>query len=292
MADVPVFDISDLNRKAYETAQSRRVYRKASGWLDAGEQAAIAASGFGKPGCAVLDIGIGGGRTTPLLSAINPNYVGVDYISQLVEAARARFPEADLRQMDARRLAFGDGAFDAVLFSYNGIDSVNQADRIAILAEIFRVLRPGGCFCFSSLNRYGPAFAQQFQRPFGMDTSSLRALVLDLARAIRWYAMFLVVGLPVYLQARRANRRSKTTELVARQVSAHYGGLVLLFTSAAANVALLRQAGFEVALILDEAGNDVAGDGKAEDSRWLYYVARKPAAAGLQGGVGGAQAGG
>jgi SAM-dependent methyltransferase len=288
MADVHVFDISDLNRKAYETAQSRRVYRKASGWLDAGEQAAIAAAGFSEPGCAVLDIGIGGGRTTPLLRAIAPNYIGVDYVSQLVDAAKARFPEADLRQMDARRLGFGDGAFGAVLFSYNGIDSVSEVDRIAILAEIFRVLRPGGCFCFSSLNRYGPAFVQQFQKPFGMDTSSLRALALDLARAARWYAMFLVVGLPVYLKARKARRGSEASEMVARQVSAHYGGLVLMFTSAAANVALLRRVGFEVVLILDEAGGDVAGDGKAEDSRWLYYVARKPAAAGLQGGVGGA----
>jgi hypothetical protein len=93
--------------------------------------------------------------------------------------------------------------------------------------------------------------------------------------------MFLAVGLPVYLKARRARGRAEGSEVVPRQISAHYGGLVLLFTSAAANVALLRQAGFEVSLILDEAGGDVAGDGKAEDSRWLYYVARKPAAEGL-----------
>lgn len=277
MADASALDMSDVNRKAYETPQSRREYRKAFGWLDAGEQAAVAASGFGLAGGAMLDIGIGGGRTTPLLSAVNPNYIGVDYIPQLVEAARAQFPNADLRQMDARHLSFGDQSFDAVLFSYNGIDSVGHADRISILAEVFRVLKPGGRFCFSSLNRYGPSFVQRIGLPSGIDTHNARAFVLDLARAVRWYGAFLMVGLPIYLKTRNAGAESETDEMVPKQVMAHYGGTVLMFSSVAANIALLTQAGFDVQAILDTAGHAVAANARANDSRWIYYVARKPA---------------
>jgi len=32
-----------------------------------------------RPGMAILDLGVGGGRTTPYLSAIASRYVGVDY---------------------------------------------------------------------------------------------------------------------------------------------------------------------------------------------------------------------
>jgi SAM-dependent methyltransferase len=276
MANAPAFDISDVNRKAYQTPQSRREYRKASGWLDAGEQAAVAASGFDQTGCTMLDIGFGGGRTTPLLSAINKNYIGIDYIPELVEIARTHFPQADLRQMDARRLNFNDRSFDAILFSYNGIDSVNYADRLSILAEVFRVLRPGGRFCFSSLNRYGPSFVQPIGMPSGIDTHSVRSFILDLVRAVRWYTVFLVVGLPIYLKTRSAHSELETVEIVPKQVMAHYGGIVLLFTSVAANITLLTQAGFQVQLVLDTAGHRVAANARAGDSRWLYYVVRKP----------------
>ena len=102
----------------------------------------------------VLDIGFGGGRTSAILLQCTPHYVGVDYSPQMVEIGRSRFPEADLREGDARDLGvFPEGSFDFVLFSFNGIDYIGHDDRLRVFQEIRRVLKPGRLFVFSSHNR-------------------------------------------------------------------------------------------------------------------------------------------
>jgi ubiquinone/menaquinone biosynthesis C-methylase UbiE len=47
---------------------------------------------------------------------------------------------------------FSDEEFDFVFFSFNGIDLVSHDDRLRILAEVLRVLKPAGIFAFSSHN--------------------------------------------------------------------------------------------------------------------------------------------
>ncbi|WP_439600202.1 class I SAM-dependent methyltransferase [Devosia sp.] len=101
----------------------------------------------------VLDIGIGGGRTTGAISAQFERYVGVDYSAAMIGAAKNIHPGRDLRVMDARELKFGDGEFDCVVFSFNGIDSVGSyEDRHKIFKEIARVMKSGGYFIYSTKN--------------------------------------------------------------------------------------------------------------------------------------------
>ena len=113
----------------------------------------------------VLDIGIGGGRTTGPLSEMFGGYVGVDYSEEMVEAAKSLFPSADLRTMDARNLQFGR-RFDCVMFSFNGIDSVAYADREVILQQIAGVLLAGGYFIYSTHNINYPRVASWLNRFF------------------------------------------------------------------------------------------------------------------------------
>lgn len=102
----------------------------------------------------VLDIGVGGGRTTAHLLKISGNYTGIDYSPQMIARCRERYPELSFAVCDARDLSrFEDGSFDLVFFSFNGIDCVDHADRITVLREIFRVLGKGGVFVFSTHNR-------------------------------------------------------------------------------------------------------------------------------------------
>lgn len=103
----------------------------------------------------VLDIGIGGGRTTLHLAGRCKTYTGVDINPNMVAACRQRFSSwpcsLTFNIADARTLeSLADEAFDFVLFSFNGIDYVNHQDRMLALASIYRVLRPGGYFVFSS----------------------------------------------------------------------------------------------------------------------------------------------
>lgn len=100
----------------------------------------------------VLDMGVGGGRTTESFAKAAA-YIGADYSQAMVDAAKQRYPTHEFRQVDARDLsAFADESFDFVLFSYNGLDCVGHADRLQVLAEVHRVVRPGGVFMFSSHN--------------------------------------------------------------------------------------------------------------------------------------------
>jgi SAM-dependent methyltransferase len=102
----------------------------------------------------VLEIGCGSGRyALQIAGHVGCRIVGVDINAAGVENAnhlaaaqnlssRVKFQVADVSQP----LAFDDAAFDAV-FSNDVLCHVRR--RLALLREIFRVLKPGGRFLFS-----------------------------------------------------------------------------------------------------------------------------------------------
>jgi ubiquinone/menaquinone biosynthesis C-methylase UbiE len=103
----------------------------------------------------VLDIGVGAGRTAAFLLKEVQEYYGVDYASEMIEACKKKFPdhEKSFSVCDAKDMrVFKDEYFDFILFSFNGIDHLNAMDRIKALKEIYRLLKKGGIFCFSSHN--------------------------------------------------------------------------------------------------------------------------------------------
>jgi SAM-dependent methyltransferase len=133
-------------------------------------------------GEALLDIGIGGGRTTEFLLPFTSDYVGIDYLAEFVTAARRRFPEVRFEQMDAREMSrFSSESFGAVVFSLNGIDGISHADRLRAIAEIRRVLRPGGWFAYSTHNL---AYTLSRRREEPMTRRGLAAAI-PAARAVR-----------------------------------------------------------------------------------------------------------
>jgi SAM-dependent methyltransferase len=107
-----------------------------------------------RPGMDVLDLGVGTGRTAPALRGLGGRYVGLDVADEMVRAAREAHPGADFRTADASDLSdFPEASFDAVVFSYNGIDYLHpEPARHRCISECRRVLRPGGVFIFSSHN--------------------------------------------------------------------------------------------------------------------------------------------
>jgi ubiquinone/menaquinone biosynthesis C-methylase UbiE len=126
-------------------------YAAAEG-LQRGERAMF--EQYVKDGDHILDIGVGGGRTTPYLSARAGRYLGVDYAEPMVETCRRKFPQLAFEHMDASNLVqVPDNTFDVVVFSFNGIDCLPTNElRSACLKSVCRVLRPGGHFIFSSHN--------------------------------------------------------------------------------------------------------------------------------------------
>lgn len=94
-----------------------------------------------RTGQSVLDVGCGTGAFLRLAADRGALAHGIDASESLVEVARARVPEADLRVGEMESLPFEDHSFDLV----TGFNSFFfAADMNAALREAGRVARPGG----------------------------------------------------------------------------------------------------------------------------------------------------
>lgn len=94
-----------------------------------------------QPGERILDLGCGNGQLTSRIAATGARVQGVDASQQMVAAARDR--GLDAIHANAESLPFADASFDAV-FSNAALHWVQDQD--AMLAQVHRVLRPGGRF--------------------------------------------------------------------------------------------------------------------------------------------------
>jgi len=94
-----------------------------------------------KPGERILDLGCGDGQLTRRIAASGASVVGIDSSPAMVSAARGRGLKVD--QGQAERLPYPDHIFEAV-FSNAALHWVRGQDEM--LAQVHRVLRPGGRF--------------------------------------------------------------------------------------------------------------------------------------------------
>jgi SAM-dependent methyltransferase len=178
-----------MNRRAWRAPSVVRSFRRKEGWTDPGERAAIESVRSHVADQPILDLGVGAGRTVPLLLSISRDYVGLDYTPELVWVCREEHPGVRVVHGDARDLArFHDDSFQLVVFSSNGIDAVNPVDRICVLREAHRVLRVGGVLLFSTHNKDGPDHRERLRRRHPLRLASRLALALvDGGHALRSY---------------------------------------------------------------------------------------------------------
>lgn len=141
----------DQNLQVYEAAEVAAHYA-ALDYLSACER--LLFETYIPTGSAVLDLGVGGGRTTPYLASRASRYVGIDYSPAMVKACRAKFPQLEFMVADASDLsAFPSASFDAVVFAFNGIDYVlPEGSRRQCFEHVSRILKQGGLLIFSSHN--------------------------------------------------------------------------------------------------------------------------------------------
>jgi SAM-dependent methyltransferase len=93
-----------------------------------------------QPGQLVLDIGCGVGAFLRLMADRGARAFGLDASEALLEVARTRLPDADLRLGDMEALPYEDHTFDLVT-GFNSFFFAN--DIVAALCEAGRVARPG-----------------------------------------------------------------------------------------------------------------------------------------------------
>ena len=101
-----------------------------------------------------LDIGCGEGRFCRMLAAEGIATTGIDPTLRLLDAARTRDPQGNYLQARAEALPFADASFDLAV-SY--LTLIDIDDYAAAIAEMARVLRPGGSLLIANLNSFSTA---------------------------------------------------------------------------------------------------------------------------------------
>lgn len=121
-------------------------------------QDALRISGGKLPTPAVLDFGVGIGNSIPFLHASFPDcrIVGLDVSNRSLEIAKARCgDQAQFHHFDGERIPAGDGEFGLV-FAACVFHHIEPHRHIAALAELHRVLTPGGWLILHEHNPRNP----------------------------------------------------------------------------------------------------------------------------------------
>jgi ubiquinone/menaquinone biosynthesis C-methylase UbiE len=264
-----------INRNAWRTREAIRIFASAEGWTDAGERLAtesVRAEISGKP---ILDLGVGGGRTIPLLGTISDDYTGLDYTPELVAACRKKYPQFRVLLGDARDLScFADESFETVVFSFNGIDAVNPEGRLQILQEVKRVLKPGGVFLFSAHNQSGPGRGERFKLGLFFTRNPFK-LALRILRTLQYSGR----TISNYLRYSRLKQSADGYSIM--NAAAHRHSIVVHYITLEKQLEQLGAAGFwpEPQAYGNLDGRRVGIGDDTGGYMWLHYIARKPVAA-------------
>lgn len=101
-----------------------------------------------------LDVGCGEGRFCRMLAGLGVDAIGLDPTVKLLEEARRRDPGGRYVRGRAEALPFSDAAFDLVLSYLTLIDIEGWRGA---LAEMVRVLRPGGRLLIANIASFATA---------------------------------------------------------------------------------------------------------------------------------------
>lgn len=237
------------------------------------------------PASAILDLGVGGGRTTPYLAKAAARYVGVDYAPAMVDACRAKFPGLEFRVMDASNLSeFSNEAFDGVVFAFNGIDFVlPESARRQCFSHIERILKPGGRLIFSSHNARAILARPSWNR------GRLREIARRVSPGSEFFRQFAFAVLTAARAALAWGQASwgtaaRMSRFLPRKVFWHgegelldsaHGGLYTHYSTPRRVIAEVSETRLRCELVL---GNEYPRASHPLTTDWYYYVFVKPVA--------------
>jgi SAM-dependent methyltransferase len=98
----------------------------------------------------ILEYGCGYGRIlADLFENGYTNLHGVDFSEEMLQRGHSQYPQLDLKLNDGYKISFPDNSADAVLLFTVLTCIATDADQLAVMAEIKRVLKPNGILYLS-----------------------------------------------------------------------------------------------------------------------------------------------
>lgn len=91
----------------------------------------------------VLDLGCGPGQVTTVLQGFGLDMIGIDLSPAMIEIARRDYPGPRYEVGSMTNLTHGDESAAGALLFWSMIHVLDESVSV-VLAEVFRVLRPGG----------------------------------------------------------------------------------------------------------------------------------------------------
>jgi len=251
----------DRNIAAYSSDQVVQYYKDRNDPLDLPETVILTLLRDTLAGSRMLDIGVGGGRTTAHFAELAETYVGIDYVESLARVCQQKFPSLTFYAADARDLSrFAEASFGFVLFSCNGIDYVTaDEERNRVLTEVWRVLQPGGYFAFATHNL-------NTVRTWGRVQFSLNPVRAAVASYVN-------------VRRQRVNDLACAEEAdhMVLNDGAHHWKLDTFYVRPRAQVRTLEALGYERIRIFDLGGREVPRDRLDQNTDgWLHYLCARP----------------
>ena len=159
---------TEFIRKSFTTEKTVSDYTRAVKEIGLWESEKMMIEKYFNPKKRILDIGCGAGRTTIGLYKLGYHLVeGLDLSEAMIVQARKISKELNYKITfqagDAACLDYDDETFVAALFSFNGIMQIpGRKNRIKVLKEIKRILKPKGYFLFTTHDRDGSKEYESF----------------------------------------------------------------------------------------------------------------------------------
>jgi len=146
---------TDVVKREYSKARIVRSLLEKSIW----PSEEILITRYFNKGESILDIACGAGRIAVALALKGFEVTGIDFSKEMLDGARMRAEQnkanVTFLSMDANEMKFPDQSFHNVVFLYNAYELIwKESNRVKLLKEIYRIIKPGGHFILTSRSSF------------------------------------------------------------------------------------------------------------------------------------------